>query len=262
MDTDAAHVLALFDRQLRRDQRGERPGDVVEREDGVTRQIGQGDGWCGVVWSDLDERSADAAIAAQVRRFAELGRDFEWKLYSHDLPADLGERLLRAGFVPEAPEALMVAAIADLPAGPILPEGVQIEWVTDVAGVRKAIEAHRLAFGKPSPRLEQHLLNLAEHAPEELNTIVVVAGEQPICAARMEFHEGTGFASLWGGGTVREWRGKGIYRATVAYRIRLAAERGFTHLQVDASDDSQPILTRLGFRALATTTPYEYVHSL
>jgi len=262
METDAVHVLALFDRQLRRAQRGERPGDVIEQEDGVTRQIGQGDGWCGVVWSDLDEHSADAAIAAQVRRFAELGRDFEWKLYSHDRPTDLGERLLRAGFVPETPEALMVAAIADLPDEPTLPKGVRIERVTDVAGVRKAIETHRLAFGKPSPRLEQHLLHLAEHAPDELNTIVVLAGEQPICSARMEFHEGTGFASLWGGGTVREWRGKGIYRATVAYRTRLAAERGFTHLQVDASDDSRPILTRLGFRNLATTTPYEYVHSL
>jgi hypothetical protein len=32
--------------------------------------------------------------------------------------------------------------------------------------------------------------------------------------------------------------------------------RGVRYLQVDASDDSAPILRRLGFRAVTTTTPY------
>jgi len=45
----------------------------------------------------------------------------------------------------------------------------------------------------------------------------------------------------------------------VAHRARLAAARGFRYLQVDASDDSSPILQRLGFVRLATTTPF--IHS-
>ena len=52
------------------------------------------------------------------------------------------------------------------------------------------------------------------------------------------------------------WRGRGIYRATVAHRANLAAERGFRYLEVDASDASRPILERLGFTAVTTTTPY------
>ena len=36
----------------------------------------------------------------------------------------------------------------------------------------------------------------------------------------------------------------------------MAAERGYRYLQVDALPTSQPILTRLGFTALARTTPY------
>ncbi|MEV6867618.1 hypothetical protein AB0M44_42345 [Streptosporangium subroseum] len=44
----------------------------------------------------------------------------------------------------------------------------------------------------------------------------------------------------------------------VAYRARIAAERGYRYLQVDASDESRPILHRLGFAPLATTTPYTY----
>jgi hypothetical protein len=38
--------------------------------------------------------------------------------------------------------------------------------------------------------------------------------------------------------------------------VHAAAARGYRYLQVDASDDSRPILERLGFVALATTTPY------
>jgi GNAT superfamily N-acetyltransferase len=77
-----------------------------------------------------------------------------------------------------------------------------------------------------------------------------------VCSARIEFYPGTDFAGLWGGGTEPEWRGRGVYRALVAERARLAAERGFRFLQVDATADSRPILERLGFRMLATTTPH------
>lgn len=256
---DDTELLGLFDRQLRREFRGDHPDDVVEKSGRVMRHIATGDGgWCGVIWSELDERTADREIAAQVEHFTALGREFEWKLYGHDRPADLGERLVKAGFRADPREALMVANIAELPTEPVLPEGVRIERVTDAAGVHLMFEAHDQAFGAPAPRLKREMLDRAERSPETLTALVVLAGDQPICAARMEFSEGTDFASLWGGGTVPQWRGKGVYRATVAYRAALAAERGYRFLQVDASDDSWPILARLGFRILSTTTPYCY----
>ena len=61
---------------------------------------------------------------------------------------------------------------------------------------------------------------------------------------------------LWGGATLEEWRGRGIYRALVARRAQVAAENGRRYLETDASDDSRPILERLGFVAVTTTTPY------
>lgn len=255
---DTAAVLALFDRQIRREYRGEDPDSVVEHVNGVIRhRSGGANGWCAVLWSDLDETTADAAIAEQVAYFAGLGREFEWKHYSHDKPADLGERLLKAGLVADDPEALLVAEIAGLPTEPVLPEGVRIERVTDAAGVRLMDEASTAAFGRPSPHV-QHLVEQVERDLDSLTALVVMAGDRPVCSARIEFHEGTDFASLWGGGTVPEWRGKGIYKATVAWRTRLAAARGYRYLQVDASDDSRPILSRLGFQRLSTTTPYNF----
>jgi GNAT superfamily N-acetyltransferase len=255
---DNAEVLALFDRQIRLDYPGEGPDSVVEYVNGVVRHVSAGgNGWCAVLWSDLDETTADAAIAEQMGYFAGLGREFEWKHYSHDRPADLGERLLKAGLTAEDPEALMIAEIAGLPTEPVLPEGVRIERVTDVAGVHLMDAASTAAFGRPSHHT-RYLLEQVERDPDSLTALVVLAGDRPVCSARMEFHQGTEFASLWGGGTVPEWRGKGIYKATVAWRTRLAAERGYRYLQVDASDESRPILSRLGFRRLSTTTPYNF----
>jgi len=86
--------------------------------------------------------------------------------------------------------------------------------------------------------------------------VLAMAGDEPVSQARIEFPSTGEFAGLWGGGTVVAWRGRGIYRAMVAYRAALAAERGYRYLTVDASPDSRPILERLGFTVLSTTTPY------
>jgi len=96
-------------------------------------------------------------------------------------------------------------------------------------------------------------------APDEIDEIVVLVAEADglvVSAVWLVFKPGTDFAGLWGGSTVRGWRGQWIYRALVARRAQLALTRGARYLQVDASDDSKPILLRLGFHAVTTTTPY------
>lgn len=255
---DTTSVRELYDRRLRREYQGDAAGDVIEKVGPVVRQVGAGDGWTGIIWSDFGEdgAAADAAIAEQLRYFRELGREFEWKLYAHDRPADLGDRLRAAGFRAEEPETVVVATVAELPTEPLLPAGVSLRRVTDVAGVELMMQVHQEAFGRPAPRLHRQLLHQVTKDPDSLDAVLALAGDRPVCAARTEFHRGTEFASLWGGGTVAPWRGKGIYRATVAYRVGSAAERGYQYLQVDASDQSRPILERMGFRALTTTTPY------
>lgn len=256
MDHDA--VRALFDQQMRRDAPPDGPGVRVERTGGVVRQVGAENDWNGVVWSGLDQDTADAAIEEQVEYFASLGREFEWKLYDHDRPADLGARLAAAGFTPEPAETLMIAEAGELPTGLALPEGVRLEPVTDPAGVDLVMDVHDQAFGTSSSRLRQQVLGQLTKSPDTVSVVLAMAGDVPVCAARMELHPGTDFASLWGGGTVSAWRGRGIYRALVSHRARIATELGYRFLQVDASSQSRPILERLGFAALSTTTPYAY----
>ncbi|WP_062214377.1 GNAT family N-acetyltransferase [Streptomyces sp. NBRC 109706] len=250
-------LLALYDLRMRREAPPDEPGARVERAGRVVRQINGDSGGGLVLWSDLTSAAdADAAIAEQCAYFDGLGRSFEWKLYAHDRPADLGERLRAAGFEAEEPETLMVAEIAAMDRRPVWPAGTTVRRVTDADGVRAVVELHGAVFGGDQEPLRRRLLGQLAHDPDQVRVLLVLAGELPVCAARLELTPGTGFASLWGGGTLPAWRGKGIYRALVAHRAALAAEAGYRYLQVDASDRSRPILERLGFTALTTTTPH------
>lgn len=255
---DHVAVLALFDRDMREGARPDSPGARVERVDKVVRQVGTEQGWNGVIWSDLDDSIADAAIAEQMRYFGDLGREFEWKLYGHDKPEDLGKRLRAAGFVAQPEETLMIAELGDLALDAQPPEGVRLLPVTDRAGVDLVADVHEQAFGTDSTRLRHQLLAQLTGDEDNVVAVVALAGDVPVSAARMEMVPGTRFAGLWGGGTVEAWRGRGIYRALVSHRARVAAERGYRYVQVDATSQSRPVLARLGFEPLTTTTPYVY----
>ncbi|WP_420031758.1 GNAT family N-acetyltransferase [Streptomyces sp. cg28] len=253
---DREKVLALFDRQIRLGARPDEPAARVERVGGVVRHLSPPGGWHGVLWSDLDEDTADAAIAEQVRLFRELGGEAEWKTYSHDRPADLPARLAAAGFVAEEPETLLVAETAVLPPDSPLPEGIRLMPVTEEAHIALVEAVHARAFDNESSHIAHQIRQQLANDPDTVPAVLALHGDEPVSAARLELNPGTDFAGLWGGGTVPEWRGRGIYRAVVAYRVRIAAERGYPYMQVDATEYSRPILERLGFQALGTTTPY------
>jgi hypothetical protein len=254
---DRQKVLAAFDEQIRRHPAAEAPGESVERDAAVVRFVAGEGGRSVVTWCALDEATADAVIAATIDRFGRLGVDeWEWKHYSYDRPADLPRRLRAAGLTAEPAETLMVAEIEELARDVPPPAGVRLVAVTEQRGVRALVRVHDEVFGEDHAALGRELLARLARRPPTVAAVVAVAGDTPICAGRVEFHAGTEFASLWGGGTVRAWRGRGIFRSLVAYRAAEASARGFRYLQVDASPESRPILNRLGFVELATTTPF------
>ncbi|MFJ4868743.1 GNAT family N-acetyltransferase [Streptomyces sp. NPDC088757] len=255
---DPCALLALYDRQVRREARPEGPGCRVEHVGGVVRATGPAHAWNGVLWSGLGGPAADAAVAAQIDHYRTAGLSFEWKLYGHDTPADLGDRLRAAGFTAGEPETLMATEAAALPRDVPLPEGVELRAVTDEAGVRQVVEVHERAFGTDSTAIGRQLLDRLTADPGAVAAVVALAHGEPVSAARLELHPGTDFAGLWGGGTVEGWRGRGLYRALVSHRARIAADRGHRYVQVDAAPTSRPILRRLGFLELTTTTPYAY----
>ncbi|RDG37160.1 GNAT family N-acetyltransferase [Streptomyces corynorhini] len=255
---DPTEVRAAFDRQMRGNAPPDGVGARVERVRDVVRQTGSAHDWNGVLWSDLQDGTAARAIAEQVEHFSSLGREFEWKLYSHDRPDTLADLLRAAGFTPGPAESLMVAESAAQADAPGPPDGVRLLPVTDAAGVDLLADVHEAAFGEDGTALRRRLRARLAEAPETLVAVVALADGSAVSASRMELTPGTDFAGLWGGGTVPGWRGRGLYRAQIAFRARIAAARGYRWLQVDAAPMSRPVLQRLGFTELGTTTPYVY----
>src|SRR5688572_17698755 len=99
-----------------------------------------------VVYSDLTEANADAEIARAKDYFAKLGRNFEWKYFSHDRPADLDERLIHAGLVPQEPETVMVWGFTR-EVGDTLPEGITIEKATGQTALTAIASVHEKVWG-------------------------------------------------------------------------------------------------------------------
>ena len=267
---DDTELLAQFDRQVRRADDEPPPGfrhDRLTDPAPMTLLTPTGDvSWGGgVFWCDLDESNADAAIAAAIEHFRPGGRDFEWKHYGYDRPADLAQRLLAAGFTPEEEEALVVGevdVVRERLAGAADVPGITVRRIAEDAK-EQALDWQRINVLHStvwSQDSSEHVRALAAEYlddPSAMSVWVAESGDGTVvCAAWVRFHTGTDFASLWGGSTLEEYRRRGIYKALVARRADEAAERGFRFLQVDASPDSRPILERLGLRTLTSTTPY------
>ena len=94
------------------------------------------------------------------------------------------------------------------------------------------------------------------HLPEEAVAVVVILDGKAVSGGRVDFEDDVEFAGLYGGFTLPEFRSRGLYRATVAKRAELARERGYRGLYSDALPTSRPILERLGFVPITTTTPF------
>jgi GNAT superfamily N-acetyltransferase len=255
---EPAELLLAYDSQLRGRVPDPLPGETIERDGPLLRVSGSvGQGF--VFYRDLggiEGAALDELIARQVRAYAERAERFEWKCHGHDLPSDLPERLLAAGFVPEDTETVVIASVADIAGEPRLPDGVSLREVTERAELERIAGLEEAVWGDEQGWVVDMLESERAADPNSLTITVAEAGDTVVCAAWIRFAAGTEFGTLWGGATLPEWRRRGIYRATVAYRANLAAERGYRYLETDASDDSRPILERLGFVAVTTTTPY------
>jgi GNAT superfamily N-acetyltransferase len=256
---DLRALLSAYDAQLRAHVHDRLPESVrVERDGPLLRTVGFADRGM-VEYRDLEGLEGgelDELIARQVRIFAERGESFEWKLHGHDRPADLTERLRAAGFVPEDMETVVIAPVSAIGIEASVPDGVVVREVSEPVDLGRIEQLEQAIWGESEGWIVDSLGDERAADPDGLRIFVAENGDVVVCAGWVRFPSGTEFATLWGGGTLPAWRDRGIYRALVAHRTRLAAERGCRYLEVDASDDSRPILERLGFVAVTTTTPY------
>jgi GNAT superfamily N-acetyltransferase len=205
----------------------------------------------------LRGEALDALIVRQRDHFAALGMPVEWKTYAYDQPDDLPQRLIEAGFAPDERETLVVAEASALSGLATEVPGVTIRETSSDDDFEAIGRLHTEVWEDDWGWIVDDLRDRAHRlGPDGIRILVAEADGRVVSAAWLVMRPGTPFAGLWGGSTLASHRGRGIYRGLVSRRAAIAQEAGYRYLQVDASDMSRPILERLGFDVLTTTTPY------
>jgi GNAT superfamily N-acetyltransferase len=170
----------------------------------------------------------------------------EWWAGWHAEPADLDERLLALGLVPDDPPALTgMTCEIEPPPGPAEVEVRLIETIDEqLAALEIDWDVWRVPEGERVRRREiergrfEALRAVSQHYAAYLDGRLAGFG-------RGEFMD-AGIA-LMGGAVLPEARGHGVYRALVHARWEHAVHRGTPLLVVQAGPMSEPILTGLGF---------------
>jgi hypothetical protein len=205
-----------------------------------------------LIFSSLNTDTADAAIAGQVAHYRKLGAPFEWKVYSHDAPADLRQRLARHGFTVGPREAVVVLDLSDPPAWVREPGDIAVVRVERADQVELFRDAAVEIFGKDHGLTAKLIRAIESGSTQHLAYIAMIDG-RAVSIGRLYTHPDSLFGGLYGGGTRAAFRGRGLYRAVVAARARDAIRLGARVLLVDALPTSRPILERLGFLHLTDT---------
>lgn len=250
---NAREILAHFDEERRTLGLA---GYRLERTETVTRSIPLHDGWGWIAWSAHEPEDLDCAMDAEITHFQSLGCSFEWKVYDHDRPPDLRQRLSARGFRIGPVEAFLVLPTNDLAAPAAGTSGsCDVRRINTITEFEDFLAVEKVVWPENPIAMHANSRRRFLHHPDEVSYYVAYAGETPAACARVDFRPGSRFAGLFGGSTLDGFRGRGLYTALVAARGAEARERGVDFLFVDALPTSRPILERRGFQSLSQTYP-------
>ena len=253
----STELLAAYDSNLRTvaEMQG---AESYEREGPlwIARFAG---GYLFVTYETLDGASSPELVSAvRARLDADPSiTEAEWKTRGHDVTPGLPALLRAAGFVEREPESVMIGAAAGLiDAEPSA--GIELRRLTSAADISAALDMQDVVFGgHHAERLLPEILERQSQG-DGLEMWGAEADGKFVSAGRIDPIPGTSFAGIWGGATLPEYRGRGIYRALTSARVRSMMAQGVEFIHSDSTEDSRPILERSGLIKVTTTTPWRW----
>lgn len=232
------------------------PGVTRFADEGVVRDV-SADGKMGeIVYSSCTEAEVDRVIDHQVRAARSAGYELEWKVFRHDQPPCLAERLMAAGFEAGDRELFMVfRAGADALTRFDL-YSCDIRRVTDEEGLEDYQAIREEVSGRDCGGEIARYIPMLQDYQDSMSVYVAYVDGEPAACGRVYFHPDSQFAGLYGGNTREKFRRRGLFTQIVAARIREAMDRGITSICVDALPTSEPILRKRGFHGVTYTQPF------
>lgn len=211
-----------------------------------------------VTYAELDSPAARVAeVAALIASDASVVQA-EWKTRAHDDAPGLEDALARAGFTAQEVESVMLGdadTLVDVP----VPAGVTVRAMTTAADIRAALDMQDEVFGG-TPYAERLLPEILERQArgEAVEVWAAEADGRIVSVGRIDPIPDTAFAGIWGGSTLPDYRGRGIYRALTAARARSAISHGVRWIHSDSTEFSRPILERAGLVKVTETVPWTW----
>ncbi len=242
-------------------------GEILEHAGDVVRLRNPDGSHHVIIWSELTGETADAIIDREIQRHQALGVTFEWKVYSHDQPPDLKDRLANRGLEIGDQESVMILDLAGRQSWIEPPSAnhksqienpksaVHVECVQTSTQVVVFKEVAEEVFGGDWSFTANQLLAAINRQDITHRGYIGYLNDTAASVGRLYVHPESWFAGLYGGGTRPDFRGWGVYRATVAARARDAIKWGAKYLMVDARETSRAILERMGFEKVGETWP-------
>lgn len=251
----SSEILRLFDHQER--IAAQFPGMKREEFPELVRFLRSGPGVNFILYSHLKPETAGATIQAQIDELGVLKGSFEWKTYRHDRPTDLGDRLTGHGFVPDTPAPVLCLDLDEVPSSLTSPQSADIHRLVDPADLRKVVAVEEGVWDGDFKWITERF-SLELRQPGYLEIFLAYVDGIPASVGWVHFQDGSEFASLWGGSTLPEFRGRGLYTAILAERVRAAKAKGRGYVTVEADPPSYRILVRHGFEEITTTTTFTW----
>ena len=203
-----------------------------------------------VCFTCAGEDHIEGFIESQISYFAQVGIDFEWKVYDFDQPPDLKQRLLDWGFEERNYEAFMVYDLSQFQEEEIdRGKTEHVCRVEDPGKLQDILEIQERTY-------EMHFPGLLEQL-QSGDTAVFAAykDESLIGTGWIVYPRDSKFAEIHGGFVHPEFRGRRLYSEMLQLRFKDAVSRGYRYVAVDAAPMSRPILEKKGFQRLCSTYP-------
>ena len=235
-------------------------GGGEQRDDGGVRWTIGGspiDYHNAVVAADLDPAGADAAIAESLQKMKDLGVPGSWHVGPSMRPADLGERLVAAGFAPGGSEPGMAVDLAELNESPTGPSDLRVTRVDSLDVL--ATWAATLARGFGESEKEANWVAEVyrrEGLADPWRHYLAYLDDEPV--ATTTIYLAAGVAGVYFVMTVPEARRRGIGAAITLAALQDARESGVGHGVLGSSAAGRSVYAGLGFREYCTIDLYEW----
>lgn len=231
---------------------------VIEGSERVLREYSPDRSECRIIRVKATSEEIPDVIAMEKSRADQFKYTLEWKVYEHDVPANLTKNLLLEGFEPEDEEAVLVFPLTTpIDLKKTLTE-IEIVKIQDQQSLWEVAEISHEIGRKDVDTEMKRLGDIMREAPSSMSVYVLRKKGEPISCGRVHYQPGSSFAELAGHRTKTKHRRLGYFSFLVCHQLMDIAKLSYPYVFVDALPTSELALRRLGFISLTKTRPFIY----